>query len=54
MPRLGAIPAGCAFNPRCPAADDLCRRSVPTLGTGGHTAACWHPQTADTAMADHA
>jgi peptide/nickel transport system ATP-binding protein len=43
MPRLGAIPPGCAFNPRCPAATDRCRADVPTLGPGAHDAACWHP-----------
>ncbi len=32
MPRLNAIPArGCAFNPRCPAADDRCRTTPPPL-----------------------
>jgi len=25
MPRLNAIPAGCAFNPRCPEAFERCR-----------------------------
>ena len=29
MPRLGAIPAGCAFNPRCPHAFDRCMSEVP-------------------------
>ena len=30
MPRLNAIPTGCAFNPRCPQAFDRCRASGPT------------------------
>lgn len=42
MPRLGAIPPGCAFNPRCAHAGPKCRRDVPRIGE--HTsngAACW-------------
>ena len=35
MPRLDAIPAGCAFNPRCTAAFDRCRRDRPDLIGGG-------------------
>ena len=34
MPRLGAIPPGCAFNPRCPLAFDLCRQQAPALIDG--------------------
>jgi peptide/nickel transport system ATP-binding protein len=30
MPRLNAIPTGCAFNPRCPRTFDRCRASAPT------------------------
>ena len=42
MPRLNAIPEGCAFNPRCPKAFDLCRRQRPELvSTGATQAACW-------------
>jgi peptide/nickel transport system ATP-binding protein len=29
MPRLGAIPEGCAFNPRCPYRFDRCARERP-------------------------
>src|SRR5262249_58068717 len=29
MPRLTAIPRGCAFNPRCPQVFDRCRRARP-------------------------
>ncbi len=38
-------PAGCAFHPRCPKADSLCRRTAPTLETiaPGHAVACHHP-----------
>jgi peptide/nickel transport system ATP-binding protein len=43
MPRLGAIPEGCAFNPRCPGATVRCRRDKPMLEAGPHAAACWHP-----------
>jgi peptide/nickel transport system ATP-binding protein len=42
MPRLTAIPAGCAFSPRCPQAFDRCLRERPELMPAGTTeAACW-------------
>jgi peptide/nickel transport system ATP-binding protein len=42
MPRLNAIPAGCAFNPRCPRVFDKCRQARPDLAAAGATrAACW-------------
>jgi peptide/nickel transport system ATP-binding protein len=42
MPRLNAIPPGCAFNPRCPQAFERCRRERPDLMPAGATrAACW-------------
>ncbi|MBK7530566.1 ABC transporter ATP-binding protein [Piscinibacter sp.] len=42
MPRLNAIPAGCAFNPRCPRVFDRCRVERPDLVEAGATrAACW-------------
>ncbi|MGL4961249.1 MAG: ABC transporter ATP-binding protein [Inquilinus sp.] len=42
MPRLDAIPAGCAFNPRCGEAFDRCRRDRPELmAAGPGAAACW-------------
>jgi len=42
MPRLNAIPGGCAFNPRCPHATERCRRERPDLMQAGQTrAACW-------------
>jgi len=31
MPPLTAIPDGCAFNPRCPIAEDKCREVIPHL-----------------------
>jgi peptide/nickel transport system ATP-binding protein len=47
MPRLNAIPAGCAFNPRCPQAFDRCRVERPSLMPAGATrAACWLHDTA--------
>nr|WP_202462308.1 MULTISPECIES: ABC transporter ATP-binding protein [unclassified Streptomyces] len=30
-PNLTRIPPGCAFNPRCPKAEDICRTDVPPL-----------------------
>ena len=42
MPRLTAIPDGCAFNPRCPRVFDRCRIERPDLLPAGATqAACW-------------
>jgi len=42
MPRLDAIPPGCAFNPRCPRAFDRCRVERPGLLPANRTlAACW-------------
>ncbi|MHB0705945.1 ABC transporter ATP-binding protein [Roseomonas mucosa] len=41
MPRLDAMPRGCAFHPRCPAAMAACRKAVPVLtGPETHRAAC--------------
>jgi peptide/nickel transport system ATP-binding protein len=42
MPRLNAIPKGCAFNPRCEKAFDRCKTQRPDLMPAGATqAACW-------------
>jgi peptide/nickel transport system ATP-binding protein len=43
MPRLDAIPPGCAFNPRCPRGFQArCRTERPELIAAGPTqAACW-------------
>jgi len=42
MPRPGAIPAGCAFHPRCPQVFERCRGERPELVTAQATrAACW-------------
>ncbi|CAD5372584.1 oligopeptide transporter subunit; ATP-binding component of ABC superfamily [Rubrivivax sp. A210] len=45
MPRLGAIPPGCAFHPRCPQALARCRSERPELLEAGANqatrAACW-------------
>ncbi len=43
MPRLGQIPAGCAFHPRCPEVFARCREERPDLTTtgGASRAACW-------------
>jgi peptide/nickel transport system ATP-binding protein len=42
MPRLTAIPKGCAFNPRCTKTFDRCRVERPDLIDAGSTrAACW-------------
>ena len=42
MPRLAAIPKGCAFHPRCAFAFDRCRRERPEpMSAGQSRAACW-------------
>ena len=42
MPRLNAIPSGCAFNPRCPKRFDRCLVERPSLMPAGSSeAACW-------------
>src|SRR6516164_10158827 len=42
MPRLGAIPPGCPFSPRCPEVADRCRQQRPDLlPAAGTQAACW-------------
>jgi peptide/nickel transport system ATP-binding protein len=42
MPRLNAIPKGCAFNPRCDKVHDRCTTERPELMAAGATrAACW-------------
>jgi peptide/nickel transport system ATP-binding protein len=47
MPRLNAIPQGCAFNPRCTKTFDRCRQDRPDLMPAGPTrAACWLHQEA--------
>jgi oligopeptide/dipeptide ABC transporter ATP-binding protein len=42
-PDLANLPSGCAFHPRCPKAEDRCRREVPPefhVGEG-HVTRCW-------------
>ncbi|MEI6734427.1 MAG: ABC transporter ATP-binding protein, partial [Comamonadaceae bacterium] len=42
MPRLNAIPSGCAFHPRCSQTLGRCRSERPDLlGAGATRAACW-------------
>jgi peptide/nickel transport system ATP-binding protein len=42
MPRLSAIPRGCAFNPRCPRVFDRCVKDRPELmAKGTSEVACW-------------
>lgn len=46
MPRLDALPDGCAFHPRCPRAQDSCRVSPgPKIADGAGRAACLFPMT---------
>jgi peptide/nickel transport system ATP-binding protein len=47
MPRVGAVPAGCPFHPRCAHAFDRCRRERPELMPAETSeAACWLYATA--------
>ena len=44
MPRLGAVPSGCAFHPRCSRAVPRCDAERPELASSGSTkVACWRP-----------
>jgi peptide/nickel transport system ATP-binding protein len=46
MPRLNAIPQGCAFNPRCTRTVAKCTQQRPELMPAGSTqAACWLHET---------
>ena len=54
MPRLTAIPSGCAFHPRCERASAQCLSDRPVLSLDAasgsqHHVACWHPMHASTA-----
>ncbi len=44
VPALSNMPEGCRFSPRCPFADERCRKELPPLRSfsGKHLAACWH------------
>jgi peptide/nickel transport system ATP-binding protein len=52
VPNLSKLPAGCTFNPRCPLAQDVCRKDpgppLATLPPGPlgllHKSACYFPQ----------
>ena len=48
VPKLTGLPAGCAFAPRCPLADERCARFRPAFEEQlpGHWAACWHADAA--------
>ena len=44
MPRLNALPSGCAFHPRCPQAQARCGADRPdAMDCGATRAACWYP-----------
>ena len=44
MPRLDALPAGCAFHPRCPHVKDACRQQPgPDISDDAGRAACLFP-----------
>jgi peptide/nickel transport system ATP-binding protein len=46
VPSLTNLPSGCTFAPRCPFADDRCRREAPAYEEKrpAHWAACWHAE----------
>ena len=45
VPSPANPPPGCTFHPRCPYADERCKREIPQLVKvkNGHYLACWHP-----------
>src|SRR6185312_13083644 len=50
MPRLTAIPRGCAFAPRCPRAFERCAERPPFISLERRGAACWLYDRAPAAM----
>jgi peptide/nickel transport system ATP-binding protein len=46
VPALTHLPPGCSFAPRCPFADERCRREAPAYEEKrpAHWAACWHSE----------
>ena len=48
MPRLDAVPNGCAFHPRCVYAQERCKAD-PRPGLDGGYAACWFPMAQEPA-----
>jgi peptide/nickel transport system ATP-binding protein len=46
-------PSGCRFHPRCPAADEICTTTEPTLESigDGHFVACHHPRITPVSVA---
>lgn len=53
VPRMDRLPAGCRFAPRCPAAEDICRRDDPGLVDDGQgNAVACHPLNRDLLAAD--
>jgi peptide/nickel transport system ATP-binding protein len=46
VPALTNLPPGCSFAPRCPFADDRCRKEAPAYEQKrpAHWAACWHSE----------
>lgn len=50
MPRLNAIPQGCAFNPRCPRVMPRCKIERPELKhVGASESACWLHESKESA-----
>lgn len=45
VPSPANPPPGCTFHPRCPYADEKCKREIPQLVEikKGHYVSCWHP-----------
>jgi len=44
IPRLGELPSGCRFHPRCTAASSRCEvESPPARLEGAREVSCWHP-----------
>ena len=42
MPRLNAVPGGCAFHPRCAKCFERCKAERPEpLAVGANLTACW-------------
>ncbi|MBM3630196.1 MAG: peptide ABC transporter ATP-binding protein, partial [Alphaproteobacteria bacterium] len=52
VPSPANPPAGCYFHPRCPFADERCRREAPVLRelASGHSVRCHHAERLELAV----
>jgi oligopeptide/dipeptide ABC transporter ATP-binding protein len=56
VPNPAHFPVGCRFHPRCPLADDRCRRDEPAMRAfgDGHLSRCWRAEEIAAGLVDPA